>query len=527
MKFTPSLEAMQAVPQSKLGVELEKLFQEVIDYRDNSLKGVGFSARAIALQSFFGKKIARRFMDIVYKNTGLNIEAVFFKGSFETQFCTWICIQKGDELTARGTQQITSTLNGQASEWITAMMGGNEFTVDELIALAKSYDVEKGIIKPAHREQIKKIVRCAIGFDIALGFLSVDYLPKNSGAEYLTARELTAIMLHEIGHNLTLVEHAADLYARAATFRALEAYFKKTATVEKSIGLAKRVANIAASNGYQKDAAALLAAATQAEKDYQSTGQRLPAPTKASFIESTVGSAFYLLGIVLSGTLDVLISDNTRTFLRLRAGQKKKLADLPVSERMWTWQERKADEYAFTHGYGADQVTALEKITNFYGMIGKSEKDLEAMQQAETKGKSLGIFAKLRLLFWAMSTLGDFCYRSYPPTSERYREILNHTVRELKIHGASGEYVAKYIKDIETILTSIDNISKSDKYFELAQKKYRLFLKYVSLKSFVAWFTNGRAEQELEELMSDIRQLSDNLLGYFEAKLKQIAENKS
>ena len=51
-------------------------------------------------------------------------------------------------------------------------------------------------------------------------------------------------------------------------------------------------------------------------------------------------------------------------------------------------------------------------------------------------------------------------------------------------------------------------------------------MKYCSLPSFIAWFTNGRAEQELEELMTDIRQLSDNLLGYFEAKFKQLSGNK-
>ena len=527
MKFKPSLEAMQAVTHSKLGSELENLFQEVIDYRDNSLNGVSFNGRLSAIQSFFAKKIAKRFIDIVWKNTGLNIEAIFFKGSFEVSFCTWICIQKGDELTARGTQQIVNNLNGQARDWVTKLLGGDEFTVDELIALAKSYDVEKGIIKPQHREQVKKIVRCAIGFDLSLGFLSVDYLPKNSGAEYLTARELTAIMLHEIGHNLTLVEHATDLYARAATFRALEAQFKKTASVEKAVALGKRVASIAASNGYSKDAAALLQAVNQAEKDYQSSGQRVPAPVKKSFIGATVGSAFYLLAIVMEVAYDLTILDQSRALLRLRAGQKKKLADMPVSERMWTWQERKADEYAFTHGFGADQVTALDKIIKFYGMIGKSEKDLEALRKAEAKGKSLGLYAKLRLLFWAMASLNDFVYRSYPPTTDRYREILYHTVRELKIHGASGEYVDKYIKDVETILDTIENTSKEDKYMELAQKKYRLFLKYCSLKSFIAWFTNGRAEQELEELMTDIHQLSDNLLGYYEAKLKQLSENKS
>ena len=220
------------------------------------------------------------------------------------------------------------------------------------------------------------------------------------------------------------------------------------------------------------------------------------------------------------------MTDSTRVFLRLRDGQKKKLADLPVSERMWTWQERKADEYAFTHGFGADQVTALEKAMKFYGMIGKSEKDIAALLKEETQGKALGLYAKLRLLFWVQQSFQDYTLRSYPPTSERYREILNHSVKQLKIHGASAEYVDKYIKDIETILTTIDNVSRSDKYFELMQKKYRLFMKYCSLPSFIAWFTNGRAEQELEELMTDIRQLSDNLLGYFEAKFKQLSGNK-
>lgn len=522
MKFTPSCEAMKAVPSSKLGKELEAIWQEVIDYRDKELKEVGFNNRVNAIQKFFAQKTGKKFMDCVWRNTGLSIEAVFFKPHFETCFCTWMCYGKGPDISFDGTFQIEGILNGQANSLVNDFMSSSEFSVDELIKIATSYDIEKGIIKPSMRNDMKKWIRCAMGFDISLGFLSVDYLAKNSGCEYLTARELTAIMLHEIGHNLTLVEHAADMFAHISSFNALRDAFLKRATPAQAVEFAKKIGALAVSKNYNKDGNNLLTVAKQAEADLNKAGKNIDQAGEKCFIVSLIIGAFEILGTIIGTTLDVLIADPGRAFLR--TAQNKKVGDVIINDRMWTWQERKADEYAFTHGYGADQVTALEKIMKFYRLLGRDEKEIQEVMRAEYGAQDLSLFTKLHLSMLGGFIFGDPGYRLYPPGSERYKEILQLTIKELKANGASAAYVSKYVADIERIIREIDGMSKSDRYLEQAMARYKAFLKLVSVRSFFDWLVHGRVDVEIVECLDDIRKLNNNLITYFGFKFDQLAK---
>lgn len=514
-----SCEAMSAVTESPLGKAIEGLMQEVIDYRDSlSIPKGNYNARSNLIQRFFAEKIAKRYIETVNKYTGLTIVQIFFKPHFKTCFCTWILFGKGS-LNWRGTEQITGILNGQANKLVEGWYPG-EFSVKELMILAKSYDVEKGIIKPEMRKEISKYVKCAMGFDIALGFLLEDYLPPNAGVKYLTAKELTAICLHEIGHNLTLVEHAADLYAHQSKFKALEAAFAKQATTKTAIELAKAVAKEAKSNGYENESSMLLGAVNRLEAD---SGE-VKGVNKAekNIISATIGSAFFLLTKMFSDATTMVFGNPTNEFNRL--GQKMKLGDTVINERMWNWQERKADEYAFTHGYGAYQVSSLEKIGKLYGMRGMSSSDIEHLKLVESGKESMSLFLKLRLSFFADMIFQDPRFRSYPPGPERYREILKCTIRELKAHGADGDYVTKYMEDIESILKSLAEMRKTDIYMHESYLNHQLFYKYCTIRSFITWLVDGRVDTELAEVLNDIQELNNNLVTYYGFKFEQLSK---
>jgi hypothetical protein len=521
--FFKSLESMEASTGSKLGKELEALWQEVIDYRDTKLKDVPFKAKCQAIQNFFAKNTAKRFMDIVFKHTGLNIVQVIFKPHFETCFCTWIGIGKG-QFNQRGTAQIEGILNGQCNSMVGDWLSNNEFTVRELMVMAKSYDPSKGLIKPEYRKQIASWVKCAMGFDIALGFLSNDYLPANAGCEYLTARELTAIMLHEIGHNLTLVEHAADLYAKQSMFKALEEAFTRQADSKKALQLANETASLARMKGWVKEADALQETASRIAKDLETAGKSKNPISERKIIFSLIGSTFLLLFNVINTAMTVVFGNPTNELNR--KGQKKKLGDTIINERMWTWQERKADEYAFSHGYGADQVRGLEKIMKFYNTIGRSAEDIAHQRAIEQAGSNLSILTRINLAAYANFAFQDFGFRMYPPGSARYKEILKLSIKELKNHGASAEYVNKYMRDIEEIISLIDHMSAEDKYFEECLLKYKAFYKLCSIRSFVTWLVDGRVDTELSELIEKINNLNNNLVTYYGHKFEQMAKEK-
>ena len=127
--FSLALESMQASVKSKLGAELEALFQEVIDYRDKNLEDVNFESKKQAICTYFQKNVAKRMMDIVWKNAGLYIAAIEFRPDFRSQFCTWMCYGHTSPRTQNGTFQIENILNGQANGFVNDLFANKEFTV--------------------------------------------------------------------------------------------------------------------------------------------------------------------------------------------------------------------------------------------------------------------------------------------------------------------------------------------------------------------------------------------------------------
>ena len=63
------------------------------------------------------------------------------------------------------------------------------------------------------------------------------FLAKESGhvkCEYMTAEEIAAIVLHEIGHMITMFEHASDAYFRANVYNKvmINGFIKKAGKFE-------------------------------------------------------------------------------------------------------------------------------------------------------------------------------------------------------------------------------------------------------------------------------------------------------
>ena len=76
--ITISTEAMNAVAQSKLGRELDALWQNVIDYRDSELKDVSYVPKARAIKKYFQTNIVSKLKEVVWKNVGLHFSDVWF-----------------------------------------------------------------------------------------------------------------------------------------------------------------------------------------------------------------------------------------------------------------------------------------------------------------------------------------------------------------------------------------------------------------------------------------------------------------
>lgn len=527
--FNISLEAMQAQVQSKFGLELDKLWQSVIDYRDTELKSdTSYASRKRKISRFFDANVGPKFISTVYKYTGLTITDVkvldtFYNGSF----CTWIYL--GSDNSQKGTLQIENIINGGYLKryWGSMLGDTNVFTAEQLMKLASSYDAIHGCIKPEMRDEVKKIARCRIGFDVVLGFLIEDLLPKNSEVKNFTARELTAIMLHEIGHNLTLIEHAGDMYAHTASFDYLSRAFvaKNAGNGAEAMKLAKMVAAKADATGNTDAAKKINSIVNKFSADMSAAGTSADPVATRKLIEGLLFSLICIIGDLVIIPYNFIFGNSVmKKYAPLSAEQKKKFSDIPCNERLCTWQERKADEYAFSHGYGADQVSSLSKIYQFIRFYGVSEKQAERLRLADELGKNISILEKFKLLVLAPAICGDYGYSLYPAASKRFKELLRITIQQLKANGAQPEYVAKYMADIDRILDKIEHYDKSEEFQAKVVKGYELFMAYCSVPSFIDMIVHGHVRKEIETLVNELQDIGSNLIDYYGNKFISAAK---
>lgn len=526
--ITISTEAMNAVAQSKLGRELDALWQNVIDYRDSELKDVSYVPKARAIKKYFQTNIVSKLKEVVWKNVGLHFSDVWFEDMiYGNGFCTIMFFDPKDADNYNATIQIESILN--ADYLIKSIPGAssldlNVLTADQLMKIANSYDTTTGGIKESAKIEIRKLVRSKLGFDLETAFMTEDRLAKNAGVGNFTAREITAIVLHEIGHTLTLVEHAADCYARISTFRYLEKAFTNanSSNIEEVSRLAEAAATKIESRGDKTNADRIRQVSKKLKGDIQNAGASANATTVKKSIGGLIESIFCLLVDPLVICTDIIAGNQQGK--RFGNDQKDKKSDLPINARLVTWMERKADEYAFTHGYGADQVSALSRLNASLSRLGKTEAQCRKINEAERLHKGIGLFASMRLLILAPLYASSYGYSLYPAGAKRLRELLNLSIQQLKANSTDAAAVAKYMKDCDFIIKMCDNPDSRDEAVARIYKGYDIFMKYVSLPSFFDWIVHGRVMRELDALIEDVNAIGNNLLTYYGFKLQQLGK---
>lgn len=527
--FDISLESMQALIQSRLGKELDAIWQDVIDYRDSTLADMSFKNKLRALRTYFEKHSVQKFKEVVWKYVGLHIDSVHILDILSTgSFCTWMYMDK-EAGRMNGTFQIESIVNADYifksyPTFRISQSGNKPFTADDLLKIANSFDKNTGGIKTAVKAELSKWINAEIGFDVTTAFAIEDMLPPKSGVSNFTAREITAVILHELGHNLTLIEHAADCYARISTFRYLETAFKNANknNPAEAIDLARKVSKeIEKIDKETSDN--LNSIADKISTAVESNKNKDYGPNRDGVIVGLIEIAMGILSWKYLIPISMAFGNQQgKRFANQWYEQHHKLSDIPVNERLATWMERKSDEYAFSHGYGAEIVSSLDKLTKFMARRGMSEKAIANLNDIEKQGKIFRLFKALRLIALLPAMAGTYSYSLYPAGVKRYKEVLRLTIQKLKQYSTDPEYVAKYIKDCEKIIEIIDHPSSADEMEAKLYRCYDLFMKYCSLPSFIDWIVHGRVRRDIEDLIRDVEAAGNSLLTYYGHKLQQI-----
>ena len=224
------MEAINFQTHSQLGKDLTAVFQEVIDFRNDLIKkndgpetyNANRKYRIIQISSFCRKTMAPKFIAAIEKNLGLKVRSLWLINAGEMTNLPQDIMLSGPEFKYAVEINISELGNDYVNQQ--CRMTGTNFRdniyssdfEEDVKDLASCIDLKSGrMIRDRTKPNNVKIYVARMYFDILSAFCITDFADPDF-VEVLTAEELAAIMMHECGHAMTIIEHAADAYVTSS-----------------------------------------------------------------------------------------------------------------------------------------------------------------------------------------------------------------------------------------------------------------------------------------------------------------------
>ena len=429
---------------SEFGLELTKLFEKLEARRDS------FSAASDRINKCVEEaiKLAPQFTKLILKHTGVKLTGINFHASVNGNISILILI--GTDLTDIHTKYgnnrtiddykknrywpITIANHAYGND-LSELFVPDDYTKEELKDLKKlsdSYDKKMSKLKPGTMFKDKPISGL-LNFDLGCTMLARECIGKQASAA--TPAECAAVLLHEIGHVLSLCKVAADQYFKLAHFNSLVKHIAETDRFTKEDKLEIIVANLD----------------DEKEKEVATDIIRGGWNTTLSVIGKilfTLGIAVvseYVILITLVGYLSNIIAGIlVRPFHKLYSisGRKYKTGDIGRSYYNNYFQEWDADAYVAEHGLGSYVATALYKLTDNFKLLGIS-------WNVDSKFD----YYRSKILFYLMYswvyTWGHFMEDSevHGSTSQRALNIMKIDISRLKNDNLTPEGMKLLVED--------------------------------------------------------------------------------
>ena len=502
----PSMEAMDFKINTKFAQSFTALMQSVIDQK-SKLKSYGFENRRSELFKFFCNNVVDKMLKMIEDFCGYDIEEFGTDTHGYYSFATAFII-----------------LDPRKTSIVSVIDAGTQYPLarkaqdsKDLIALAKSFNAAEGNIFPNASEKVKPMIRVGLYFDFNIAFFAGE-LTDIAELE-ITAREITAIILHEIGHIMRQIEHAADAYARLNAMKVACANFEANASTDEKIKLLKQVTEMA-----KKGELTLTPEQSIAIEKVVKDASEIPADEAGSILLPIIRTVFAPLSWI--GIIGVLFVDTNSFHSRGKGNsQYYKYSDLPTNLTDFNRSEVQADQYANRHGYGAELVTALDKLDRWSLYCGYGASAIIATKHATLLDKIGRMFACFSEIISA-PIVALYENNVYPVGQLRYMEVQKDCIEAMKRGGADPATVAYYLREYESINRIILERSVVNKWGEYGRKLGQFLSYLASIPSIYHLLTDARIDKELNTLIVQLKELSNNNLYYFGTKLKQIANTK-
>lgn len=526
-----AMEAINFLIGSPLAKDLTKVFQDTINFRDSLVftKLDDNQVRNLRIKEVSGyvqRKTIPEFRKVIMHHLKLNVKEIIISPVTGVYGYFAVSLAFDDELSA---EEILGMQTGQTSapvDFRTALR--------EMMTMSEQLDVTTGGLKSTTYANGREI-SCTMYMDVACAFLLHDFIPVGV-CPLLTAEELAAIYLHEIGHVLTTVERASHTYqvisrnvdhlTRAVRITDAQTMLKEFKEVQSEF------ATVMSTDTQSPALAAMNKALTAYTYITDEETSSLPLAV-IEFLGRWFGNLMILYSIVYTSfvvrmlvikwiqSISVEFAQNFH-FLHLedvKFGEVGKRGDLAKTQHNLYQMERVADEFVTRHGLGSAVGSGLSKIHTIM------ESSLFSDTRSAILRKSSLYASYVKVLTFILSLSGAFGVDPviYEKETKRYKRLLQNSHAVFKNNLPINVY-GHYVGEFDKLQKLVDSREKG--IINRAKQIIDFFEEYTNPITLLAMLTTARFTKDMEKQLNKLEGIVNNSLYSISGKFKYLASLK-
>lgn len=531
-----SVEAINFQANSKFPHELEHLFQQVLDFADNHDQEYGVAdtpEKALLKHTklrelISGGVVGNQFIKIVEKHTRFKIEGIISSvPTNEANICNvWVCILDSTKSFNDIIDTITTTL-GYGKD-----VKPTDKTLHDMLDVSRSLDKNMGHILRGSDWKIQ--INMPVGI-----FVVKDIISNNADKCQMTAKEITSVFLHELGHIFSWIEYSADLvytgYYGNNILRDVTAKFVKNPkqTATEILNYVKKNDSKIDNKIYQK----LVTNATLIVKKLlvmvDDKNIEIDPDNKASYNHSTILNIVLMLLIFIVSILFITFGW-MKFFLPIQSMINIVSTDATNSNEYMTDKnmsifERLADEYVSRFGLSKDLNNALLKIGFIYEELSKLHLVTLIYDKAARDSRMLRVVTFF--LSIPSNILGYLVHLKVAGLSTGYEELYIRLKRN--INNLHDVVKNRHLDPItrNTILDDIDDMNrtlvanKSNIELNAFDKVVKFILDIpdnILVQGGTYLFGSANADKEYMQLFEHLDELLSNKSFYYSASVARL-----
>jgi hypothetical protein len=523
LDYQPGIEAINFQGMSGLSRDLVALFQSVFDYK-KSIEGE--NDITLKVLDFHEKNVPKKFASIVKKHTGLEVKSFTDSTTPSLGYACMLRFGSGDEGWRMAHDAIERYSNNKSEGWYKPATNEKE-TLEILKNIAGLIDDTTGHIKANHVTVNGRKIR--LNYDVFFCPFSA-YMGKESmhiSVTPLVAAEVAAIMIHEIGHMMSLIEHAGDLIKR---MDALETSLRKldgegtsaAAESEKASAIAKSIRKVKggdkAETKHRRDVASSLENTAKLAKDSNIIERSLGVVMK--LIGSVIGiAASTVFGIALIRPLMFVFGSTNDTMWK---SFENKTGDFMKTFGDDSVCERYADEYVSRHGLGSAVVSGLAKLDSFIPAF-------YAGTEFRGSRESVLVYqiAKFEIFVSSLLMVGDDTgWGTYEPSMKRADRVMQNALKAFKNKNVHPDLQDYFLEDYERVRESAMDARRKHGVAGKMKRANVILAQSISISGLYKLLTTGNIDKRYQEMIDAVEEINASELNYHAAKLDQLGRKK-